>query len=141
MFKSMHNIITWRGVSELLGTLGVFFIGLASMLFAATYAHLIPWHQNRVHPWETAPKVEHSFELVQLGQFRRDQFLYDKRTGRVWQSSCVGKVNGPDCGGMMVWDEMYVDGVTPQDSPLSFLYNFYNQQQAKSEGKNRKKAR
>lgn len=38
------------------------------------------------------------FEIVQLGTFRRDQFLLDKETGQIWGKVCLvpGK-GGADC--------------------------------------------
>ncbi len=62
------------------------------------------------------------FELVQLGTFRRDQFLIDRRSGRVWQSVCTGKSSGPDCNGLMIWHEMSVAGLTPPDSEAAKSY-------------------
>lgn len=73
------------------------------------------------------------FEIVQLGSFRADQFLLDKSTGRIWQSACAGTPEVGDCKGMMVWQEMFVSGITPQDSPAtSEFQDFINKHQKKS---------
>jgi hypothetical protein len=74
---------------------------------------------QRVEDLAATRRVQHDFQLVQLGQMRRDQFLIDRRTGRIWVSVCSGKNNGPDCMGMMIWDEMYVRDFTPNDSPVA----------------------
>ena len=65
---------------------------------------------------EAPPPTKLGFEIVQLGEFRRDQFLVDKDSGHVWQSVCSGQVVDGDCKGMMVWDEMCVGGITPETS-------------------------
>jgi hypothetical protein len=61
---------------------------------------------------------------VQLGQFRRDQFLVDRETGRVWSNVCLSKAQtpSPNCDGLMIWEEMYVSGVTPPDSPATTAF-------------------
>jgi hypothetical protein len=62
------------------------------------------------------------FQVVQLGEFRRDQFLLDRRSGRIWHSVCSGEVSGPDCKGMLIWDEMYVANLSEVLSPVSQAY-------------------
>lgn len=37
------------------------------------------------------------FQLVQLGEMRRDQFLLDAETGRIWRASCIQRGSGTDC--------------------------------------------
>jgi hypothetical protein len=78
------------------------------------------------------------FHLVQLGTMRRDQFLVDRRSGRVWRSVCLtsgaamtgGVTRGPDCNGLEMWEEMYVDGVTPPESAAAWEYTAYLQRVA-----------
>ncbi|MDE2337172.1 MAG: hypothetical protein KGL10_07660 [Alphaproteobacteria bacterium] len=73
------------------------------------------------------------FELAQLGTFRADQFLLDKSTGRIWQSVCAGTPEVGECKGMMVWQEMFVGGITPQGSPAtSEFQDFISKHQKKS---------
>jgi hypothetical protein len=71
---------------------------------------------DKRHPEKTdniiKPQKEpkHEFQLVQLGSARRDHFLLDKKTGRVWERVCDGKIedNGLKCNGRIVWDQMIV---------------------------------
>ena len=106
-----------------LGGFGLVLVGVAALVAAGSYFVSVA---NESHdsqaPIQTPTKETHDFQLVQLGTFRRDQFLFDKSTGRVWQSTCAGEVSGPDCQGMLIWDEMYVDGVTPSDSSAARVY-------------------
>jgi hypothetical protein len=107
---------------KLAGT-GLLLLGLAGLLAAASmFLRVVAEseQQTRAYPTEASPK--HDFQLIQLGQFRRDQFLVDKASGRVWQSVCSGNVNGADCDGMLIWDEMYVDGITPSSSTAAVVY-------------------
>ena len=100
------------GVAAIIAA-GGFFIGVANSA-----------HESQApRPSAAQDQIKHDFQLVQLGDFRRDQFLVDKSTGRVWQSICSGPTNGPDCNGMLIWDEMYVGGgVTPSDSGAALAY-------------------
>jgi hypothetical protein len=54
---------------------------------------------------------EHNYKLIQLGDMRRDQFLLDEKTGRVWGKTCYGEVEGVDCKGTLFWQEMDVPGI------------------------------
>lgn len=78
---------------------------------------------------DQSPRDQHEFELVQLGAMRRDQFLLDKKTGRVWEKICHGEVKGPDCNGEEYWSEVYVEGLTGDDSPTS-RYHSRNMQKS-----------
>lgn len=106
-----------------LGGLGVLLIGLAALIASASFFLHVADIQKRATLSVPVPElVKHDFQLIQLGELRRDQFLVDKSTGRVWQSVCTGDVAGPDCKGMIIWDEMYVDGITPSDSTTAMIY-------------------
>ena len=37
----------------------------------------------------TIREKSNSFEVVQLGSFRKDQLLIDKKTGQMWQPVCM----------------------------------------------------
>ena len=108
-------------------TIGVAALIAALSLFVRTSA---PARQASSFQKLPAPQA-HDFQVVQLGTFRRDQFLLDKDTGRVWHSTCVSQAQAPsvDCSGVIIWDEMYVSGVTPSDSPaaLEFKAQLQNQ--------------
>ena len=113
-----------------LSGLGLLFIGLAALIAAASpFFRVAPALPSAPAPASKSGILEHDFQLVQLGEFRRDQFLVDKRTGRVWQSICTGEAAGPDCKGMLIWDEMYVTGETPSSTSVSgrYLQNMIDQ--------------
>jgi hypothetical protein len=106
-----------------LSGLGLLLIGFSALIASVSFFLHAADAGRRTAPSVPPPKVaKHDFQLTQLGEFRRDQFLVDKSTGRVWQSVCTGDVSGPDCKGMLIWDEMYVDGVTPSDSATAIVY-------------------
>jgi hypothetical protein len=50
------------------------------------------------------------FQLIQLSDARRDQYLLDTETGRVWQRTCVRGLNGADCG-LPAWRYDLVEGI------------------------------
>lgn len=62
-----------------------FFIILASSILA------LSCEKHNTGDWKEVPleKDEHSYELVQLGSLRSDQFLVDKKTGRIWKNVCA----------------------------------------------------
>ena len=108
-----------------LAGVGLLFLGLAALVAAIGFFITVAnsAHESQVSFTSAIKDVpERDFQLVQLGNFRRDQFLVDKSSGRVWQSVCSGPANGPDCNGMLIWDEMYVGGVTPSDSGAALAY-------------------
>lgn len=99
---------------------GVLLLGLAGVVGAIAMLQMAS--SLRAPLVEAAPATKQGFQLIQLGEMRRDQFLVDRDSGRIWQSVCSGKVSGAECGGMEIWDEMYVDGVTPQISSAALNY-------------------
>ena len=105
---------------------GLLLLGVAAIIAAGGFFIEVANSTHEIQtsrPSATQDSIEHDFQLVQLGDFRRDQFLVDKSTGRVWQSICSGPTSGPDCNGMLIWDEMYVGGgVTPSDSGAALAY-------------------
>ena len=106
-----------------LSGLGLLLVGFAALIAAVTYFLRVANAQGQAPASApVAEEIKRDFQLVQLGEFRRDQFLIDRSSGRVWQSVCSGEVSGPDCKGMLIWDEMYVDGVTPGDSAAAMVY-------------------
>jgi hypothetical protein len=119
---------------SVVGNWGLLMFGVAALIFASSNAGLIPRRtETTIQPIGYNVDVHESrtpvpdFHLVQLGTFRRDQFLVDNRTGRVWTSICMGKTSGADCSGSLMWEEMYVDGITPEDSLATFMYHRYLQ--------------
>lgn len=55
---------------------------------------------------------DHDYQLIQLSEYRRDQFLIDKKTGRVWEVVCVGGGKNGGCDGELIWREMRNDTLT-----------------------------
>jgi hypothetical protein len=53
----------------------------------------------------TAPAAG-SYQLYQLGEYRRDQFLLNTRTGKVWEKVCIGTTSGATCDGDLMWEEV-----------------------------------
>lgn len=56
------------------------------------------------------------FQLIQLGTFRRDQFLLDTQTGKIWGRVCV-KTVGDECA-QTVWSLDAVEGITMSSETL-----------------------
>lgn len=81
---------------------------------------------------------KHEFQMEQLGDMARNQFLIDKTSGRVWQKACDGKSNGlGDCDGVMIWEEMYVADLTPPESRPALVYDYFVKQR-EEENKSKK---
>ena len=125
---------TSRPSIGILGGIGMLLLGLAALWFAASFAGR-PRAPKPIPPPANASTPSPGFELVQLGNMRRDQFLVDQKTGRIWQSACMGNVSGADCTGMVIWQEMYVDGITPSDSDVTTTFN--EALRAQAAGKNK----
>jgi hypothetical protein len=100
--------------------IGVLLLGLAGVVGALAMLALASSFRSPLV--EAATPAKQGFQMIQLGEFRRDQFLVNRDSGRVWQSVCAGKASGADCDGMLIWQEMYVDGVTPDISSAAFNY-------------------
>jgi hypothetical protein len=84
-------------------------IGISSLVYSITYNG----------------KASTEYHLVQLGEMRRDQFLIDKKSGRIWENICLGEVDGSDCKGLGIWEEMYVRGVTPSTTRAFRLHEYF----------------
>lgn len=116
------------------GGVGILLVGIAAIVFACSFiirtlhGPIAPPHfsrsaeQNQFHE-------NHEFELIQLGEMRRDQFLLDKKTGRIWTEVCTGKVSGPDCNGQLNWQEMQVDGLPSTSESASIFSDLPTQPQ------------
>lgn len=103
---------------------GIVLIGIAALILAVSYS--IKVSQQKLPPKVSQPKLPpiatpepHEFQLIQLGELRRDQFLLDKQSGRVWVSVCAGGMVGADCKGSVLWQELFVEGITPEYSPAT----------------------
>jgi hypothetical protein len=78
-------------------------IGIAALITSFAY-----YQNNNIH---TPRPQDHDYQILQLGEFRRDQFLIDKKTGRIWHSVCVGELKGMECEGSLMWQEQSVVGL------------------------------
>jgi len=109
-----------------LGSAGILLAGIAAVILASAF--VVRTLRSPPGPAQlpqlaeqTQPHENHEFQLIQLGEMRRDQFLLDKSTGRVWSEVCNGQVSGPDCNGQLFWQEMKVEGVAPASGPTSIF--------------------
>ena len=115
---------------SVLGSLGIFMAGLAALIVAGSVAGFVVYYFSPANKAPVNETPQSDFQVVQLGQFRRDQFLLDRRSGRIWTAVCSGKASGADCEGMLIWAEMYVDNVTPSDSAAAGAYRAYLSERA-----------
>ena len=94
--------------------MGILLIGIASCIVATVYYQKA--HED--------PPLKSEYQLVQLaGSAPQYQYLLDKTAGRVWQITCSGTMKGYDCDGVMTWSEMYIENLSPQDSPSEMIYH------------------
>lgn len=115
-----------NGLFAAFAGVGVLMLGVSALIFSASYVGFIPKPTFEFDP-TGATRVEpaHQFTLVQLGTLRRDQFLVDGSTGRVWASGCEGDVKGADCSGQIAFSEMNVEGITSENVMAARLHKNY----------------
>jgi|SRR6185312_5257293 len=117
-----------------LGGFGILLVGIAAIVLACAFL-IRTLHRPAAPPHfprsaDQSPSHEdHEFQLIQLGEMRRDQFLLDKKTGRVWTEVCTGQIVGPDCKGQLVWQEMQVEGLPSVSNPASIFSGLPTQPQ------------
>lgn len=105
-------------IDSLLKSIGILMVGVSCLMWSST---------------------RHNFQLIQLGEMARNQFLLDKGTGRVWQKVCDGENKGVgECDGILVWEEMYVSDLTPAESRPALIYDYIVKQ--RDEEKEKKEA-
>ncbi len=85
---------------------GVLLLGIAALIAALRIQGPQRLTEGRPSPRVDDAKGDSSFQLIQLGTMRRDQFLLDRNSGRVWHLVCAGKVEGADCKGAIQWEEV-----------------------------------
>ena len=91
-------------IDSIVKSVGILMIGISCLVWSST---------------------RHDFQLTQLGDMARNQFLLDKVTGRVWQKVCDGENKGVgECDGILVWEEMYVSDLTPPESRPALIYDY-----------------
>lgn len=91
-------------IDSLVKSAGILMIGISCLVWTST---------------------RHDFQLIQLGDMVRNQFLLDKETGRVWLKVCDGETKGlADCDGVLIWQEMYVSDLTPPESNPALIYDY-----------------
>lgn len=99
----------------------LFLIGLSCCLISYSYyLRTLAYVENQ----RASVKEDHEYQLVQLGEFRRDQFLIDKKTGRTWVNFCAGEAKGPDCDGDVFWEERLAVGLNgyTRENFVSYLH-------------------
>ena len=99
---------------------GVFLIGVAFCIWAIAYGERA----------QREPPIHPEYQLVQLGNGARDQFLYDKNNGRTWRVVCSGQMKDFNCQGMIVWQEEYIEGITPDSANSAKIYKFMQEMEA-----------
>lgn len=60
------------------------------------------------------------FQLIQLSEYRRDQYMIDTATGRVWEPVCSGTLNASSiCEGTVRFREVAIENLSDwKDVPL-----------------------
>lgn len=117
-----------------LGGVGILLVGISAIVLACAFiirtlhGPVAPPHFSRSDE-QNQSHENHEFQLIQLGEMRRDQFLLDKKTGRVWTEVCTGQVSGPDCKGQLFWQEMQVEGLSSTSNPTSIFSGLPTQPQ------------
>lgn len=102
-------------IDSIVKSVGILMIGISCLVWSST---------------------RHDFQLTQLGDMARNQFLLDKETGRVWLKVCDGESNiVGECDGILVWEEMYVSDLTPPDSRPALIYDYIVKQREEKEQK------
>ncbi len=122
MDEGISAVVKTSNFSSILVSVGIFMAGIAALIVAGSFAGFVVYHFSPGNKDQLIETPQSDSQLIQLGQFRRDQFLVDRRNGRVWTLICFGKVSGPDCDGMQLWQEMYVDNATLDDSRAANAY-------------------
>ncbi len=70
------------------------------------------------------------FQIVQISDFRRDQFLIDTNTGRLWTQTCAkpSKPTPAECG-LYVWQEEMIDDISvPKKEFFKYLDSLTKEQ-------------
>ena len=71
-------------------------------------------NQSPIGPIESPDR----FQILQLGSFRRDAYMIDKKTGQLWQRTCfVGGKTDSDCE-YSVWLKTDVEDVNKSRSQM-----------------------
>lgn len=110
---------------------GVILLGFAAVI--AAYSYYQATAASIKAAIDKASDEVHDYQLIQLGEFRQDQYLLDKKTGRTWTNGCVGRIDGANCDGDTLWTEKLVvglNGYTQED--LARYINYYNKSVAES---------
>ena len=115
-------------LAAIIGSLGVLMLGASLLIQSLSTVGILSRATIDSHAAERSdgqpkrPEHQPEYQLIQLGELRRDQFLIDKSCGRTWVRVCVGQMSGADCDGRFIWQEMYVEGVTPDSSAAAENY-------------------
>lgn len=52
------------------------------------------------------------FQIVQISEFRQDQFLIDSQTGRLWRAVCAAPGDGLNQCRYTIWEPQDIIGIT-----------------------------
>ena len=103
-----------------LGNLGLLLIGVG----------LCIWGFNAKEKPQKIEVPKPDYQIIQLGDMARNQFLIDKVNGRIWERICYGKSTGADCDGEIMWEEMFIENLSPPGSPPALVHSYVKQFQA-----------
>lgn len=82
---------------------------------------IIAWHIAKPEK----PAAKHDYTILQISDMRRDQFVIDKRTGRVWTVVCWDNKQSKDgvsCDERVLQPIRYApDSVMPDQMPKQLL--------------------
>lgn len=105
--------------------MGRFFNGIIFLLLGAAVSAAFLLYRGGATAVAAVPSfnAESGYEIVQPDRSGRDIYMLDKKTGRVWQRDCMGQKGGFGCDGVLFWNEMYVENITPRDSGPAQAYD------------------
>lgn len=107
-------------MSETMGSsvrnISFFILSIAACILATSYL---------LRTLSVIERNKHEYQLIQLGEYRRDQYLLDKKTGRTWVSVCTGESKNGDCTADIMWQERLAIGLNGYTHDDYFKYLEY----------------
>ncbi|MGZ3694126.1 MAG: hypothetical protein ACXWQO_07985 [Bdellovibrionota bacterium] len=68
------------------------------------------------------------FQLIQLGDYHKDQFLLDTDTGKFWKPVCTKADAAGNCTGTMIWQLQVIEEITMAPKNVNKLIQSDQQQ-------------
>lgn len=99
-----------------------FFLHLSLMLLTASISSADQKHSG---------SRDGRFQVVQISEYRRDQFLIDTHTGTLWKSIC-GQKEGDDCT-YSYWSKEDIEGITATRQEIRSILKALSTSSRKSE--------